>query len=239
MGYISVSGIQIEVIKKNIKNIHLSVHPPNGRVRLATPDDTDDDAIRLFVITKLDWIRKQQRELQEQERISARQYLSGESHYYLGERYLLNVLYTKGRQTVEIVGKKEMNLFVRENSTIEQRERVMNEWYREQLKSLIPDYIGKWEREMGVQVKDWGVRRMRTKWGSCNIQDKRIWLNLELAKKPPHCLEYVVVHEMVHLLERNHNERFRAYMDKFLPNWRAIKAELNGTLFESNKHKFN
>lgn len=235
MGYISVSGIEVEVIKKNIKNIHLSVHPPNGRVRLATPDDTDDDAIRLFVISKLDWIRKQQRELQEQERISARQYLSGESHYYLGERYLLNVLYTKGRQTVEIVGKKEMNLFVRENSTIEQRERVMNEWYRKQLKSLIPSYIDKWEKKMDVQVEDWGVRRMRTKWGSCNIQDKRIWLNLELAKKPPHCLEYVVVHEMVHLLERNHNERFRAYMDKFLPNWRAIKAEMNGTLFESNE----
>ncbi|NLJ19447.1 SprT family zinc-dependent metalloprotease [Globicatella sulfidifaciens] len=234
MGYISVSGIEIEVIKKNIKNIHLSVHPPNGRVRLATPDDTDDDAIRLFVISKLDWIRKQQRELQEQERISARQYLSGESHYYLGERYLLNVLYTKGRQTVEIAGKKEMNLFVRENNTIEQRERVMNEWYREQLKSLIPSYIDKWEKKMDVQVKDWGVRRMRTKWGSCNIQDKRIWLNLELAKKPPHCLEYVVVHEMVHLLERNHNERFRAYMDQFLPNWKAIKTELNGTLFESN-----
>lgn len=235
MGFISVSGIDIEVIKKNIKNIHLSVHPPNGRVRLATPDDTDDDAIRLFVISKLDWIRKQQRELQEQERISARQYLSGESHYYLGERYLLNVLYTKGRQTVEIAGKKEMNLFVRENSTIEQRERVMNEWYRKQLKSLIPSYIDKWEKKMDVQVEDWGVRRMRTKWGSCNIQDKRIWLNLELAKKPPHCLEYVVVHEMVHLLERNHNERFRAYMDKFLPNWRAIKAEMNGTLFESNE----
>lgn len=141
MGYISVSGIEIEVIKKNIKNIHLSVHPPNGRVRLATPDDTDDDAIRLFVISKLDWIRKQQRESLEQERISARQYLSGESHYYLGERYLLNVLYTKGRQTVEIAGKKEMNLFVRENSTIEQRERVMNEWYREQLKNMIPNYI--------------------------------------------------------------------------------------------------
>lgn len=235
MGFISVSGIEIEVIKKNIKNIHLSVHPPNGRVRLATPDDTDDDAIRLFVISKLDWIRKQQRELQEQERISARQYLSGESHYYLGERYLLNVLYTKGRQTVEIAGKKEMNLFIRKNSTIEQRERVMNEWYREQLKSIIPNYISKWEKKMDVQVKDWGVRRMRTKWGSCNIQDKRIWLNLELAKKSPHCLEYVVVHEMVHLLERNHNERFRAYMDKFLPNWRAIKSELNGTLFESNE----
>src|SRR5690625_1196825 len=182
MGYISVSGIEVEVIKKNIKNIHLSVHPPNGRVRLATPDDTDDDAIRLFVISKLDWIRKQQRELQDQERISARQYLSGESHYYLGERYLLNVLYTKGRQTVEIAGKKEMNLFVRENSTIEQRERVMNEWYREQLKSLIPSYIDKREKTMDVQLGDRGVRRMRTKWGSCNIQDKRIWLNLELRK---------------------------------------------------------
>src|SRR5690625_5777435 len=137
MDYMNVSDIKVEVIKKNIKNIHLSVHPPNGRVRLAAPHKTNDEAIRLFIVSKLDWIRKQQRELLEQERISARQYVSGESHYYFGDRYLLNVLYTKGKQHVEIAGKKEMNLYVRESSTVEQRERVMNEWYRKQLKRVI------------------------------------------------------------------------------------------------------
>lgn len=234
MEHINVSDIKIEVIKKNIKNIHLSVHPPNGRVRLAAPHKTNDEAIRLFIVSKLDWIRKQRRELLEQERISARQYLSGESHYYFGDRYLLNVHYSRGKQHVEVTGKKEMNLYVRESSTVEQRERVMNEWYRKQLKRVIPNYIMKWEKKMNVQINDWGVRRMRTKWGSCNINDKRIWLNLELAKKSPHCLEYVVVHEMVHLLERNHNERFRAYMDQFLPNWRAIQSELNQVIHESH-----
>lgn len=189
----------------------------------------------MYIVSKLDWIRKQQRELIDQIRISAREYVSGESHYYLGKRYLLNVEYTSGRQHVGILGKKEMNLYVRQKSTVEQRERVMNEWYRGKLKELIPEYIHKWEKVMNVHVNDWGIRRMRTKWGSCNIEQQRIWLNLELAKAPPHCLEYVVVHEMVHLLERNHNERFRAYMDEFLPNWRAIRNELNERLFESNE----
>jgi len=235
MECINVSDIEVEIIKKNIKNIHLSVHPPNGRVRLAAPTNIDNETIRLFVVSKLEWIRKQQKELLEQDRISARQYVPGESHYFLGERYLLNVLHTRRKQTVKIIGNREMDLYVRENSTIEQREKIMNEWYREQLKMIIPNYIKKWETRMDIQIHDWGIKRMRTKWGSCNIEQARIWLNLELAKKPPHCLEYVVVHEMVHLLERNHNERFRAHMDRFLPNWRAIKTELNGTLFESNE----
>jgi len=235
MKKITVSDIDIEIIRKDIKNIHLSVHPPNGRVRLAAPSQTDNDSIRLFIVSKLDWIRKQQNEFMSQERISAREYVSGESHYYLGQRYLLNIIKTTGKQRVELVGQKEMNLYIRKDSNEQQRECVMDEWYREELKQLIPDYIKKWETKMEVEVKDWGVKKMRTKWGSCNIEAQRIWINLELAKKNPHCLEYVIVHEMVHLLERNHNDRFRAYMDEFMPNWRTIRSELNEKVFESHE----
>ena len=234
MNKIIIANFEIEVIQKDIKNIHLSVHPPNGRIRLAVPSQTNEDSMRLFVISKLDWIKKQRENFLQQERISPREYVSGESHYFLGNRYLLNLVETKGKQHVEIVGTKEMNLHMRKNSTIQQRERVMDEWYREELKKLLPKYIKKWEETMDVEVNDFGLKKMKTKWGSCNIEAKRIWLNLELAKKHPRCLEYVIVHEMVHLLERNHNERFIAYMDKFLPHWRAIKSELNEKLFESN-----
>lgn len=235
MQEITVSNLRIDLIKKNIKNMHLSVHPPNGRVRIAVPRNTNEEQVRMYIISKLDWIRKQQKKLASQNRISARDYVSGESHYFLGERYLLNVIYTTGKQMVEIANKTQMDLFVRKESSVEQRERVMNEWYRKELKIMIPDYISKWESKMNVEVLDWRIKRMKTKWGSCNTEQKRIWLNLELAKKAPHCLEYVIVHEMTHLLERKHNNQFKAYMDQFIPNWRAIRNELNHTLFESNE----
>lgn len=234
MSTIKVSNIDIEIIKKKIKNIHLSVHPPNGRVRLAVPEKMDDEAIRIFAISKLSWIKKQKSKFHLQERLTPREFLSGESHYFLGTRYLLNVLETSGKQYVELKNNKEINLYARPNSSKEKREKIMIEWYREQLKSIIPEYIEKWEPKMGVKVGDWGVKLMKTKWGSCNIQKKRIWLNLELAKKNPRLIEYIVVHEMVHLLERKHNDRFIGYMDKFLPNWKGMKAELNGLIYESN-----
>jgi predicted metal-dependent hydrolase len=228
-----VNDIEIELIKKNIKNLHLSVHPPNGRVRISAPKRMDDEAIRLFVISKLSWIKKQRSKFVKQERQSEREFVSGESHYFLGERYLLNVNYTnKRKQGVKIRNKTYIDLFVREGSTKEQRQNVMKEWYRRELKALIPPLIEKWEQIIGVKVESWGVKLMKTRWGSCNTTAKRIWVNLELAKKNPACLEYIIVHEMVHLLERLHNERFISYMDKFLPNWRSIKSELNGLVFE-------
>lgn len=233
MNSIVINNIDIEIVKKKIKNIHLSVHPPNGRVRLAVPEKMDEEAIRIFAISKLSWIKKQKTKFHLQERQPAREFLSGESHYFFGTRYLLNVVETTGKQHVEIKSNKDINLYIRLNSTKEKREKIMIEWYREQLKNIIPEYIEKWESIIGVKVEDWGVRLMKTKWGSCNIRDKRIWINLELAKKNPRCLEYIIVHEMVHLLERKHNDRFRAYMDKFSPNWRNIKAELNGLIYES------
>ncbi len=233
MAKLIVNDIEIELIKKNIKNIHLSVLPPNGRVRISAPKEMDDDAIRLFAISKLSWIKKQRLKFESQERQPERVFVSGESHYFLGERYLLNVNYTnKRKQGVKIRNKTYIDLFVREGSTKEQRQNVMKEWYRSELKALIPPLIEKWEPIIGVRVESWGVRLMKTRWGSCNTGAKRIWLNLELAKKNPACIEYIVVHEMVHLLERHHNERFIRYMDKFLPNWRSIKAELNGLVFE-------
>lgn len=204
-----------------------------GRVKLSVPIWMDMDSIRLFAISKLSWIRKQQKKFINQERQPEREYVSGESHYFLEQRYLLNVIYTnKRRQGVEIRNKKYIDLYVRENTPKYLRERVMTEWYRERLKELIPPLIAKWEPIMGVKVNEFGVKMMKTRWGTCNPSAKRIWVNLELAKKSPICLEYIVIHEMVHLLERSHNERFVAYMDKFMPNWRAVKAELNRLIYD-------
>jgi predicted metal-dependent hydrolase len=233
VGTLTVDNIEIQLIKKNIKNLHLSVLPPDGSVRISAPKELNDETIRLFAVSKLSWIKKQRAKFKRQERQPEREFVSGESHYFLGQRYLLNVIYTnKRRQGAAIRNKTYLDLFVRENSGKEQRRKVVREWYRRELKALIPPLISKWEPIIGVKVESWGVKRMKTKWGSCNIAAKRIWLNLELAKKNPACLEYIVVHEMVHFLERLHNEHFVAYMDKFLPNWRSIKAELNGLVFD-------
>lgn len=234
MEELKIADVQIEIVKKNIKNLHLSVHPPYGRVRIAAPKTMSDEAIRVFAICKLSWIKKQRLKFQNQDRQSEREFISGESHYFLGRRYLLNVIYTSKKQRVELIKNNQIDLYVRENSTTEQREKVMSEWYRSFLKEQIPVIISKWEKEIGVKVNSWGVKLMKTKWGTCNIEAKRIWLNLELAKKSPRCLEYIIVHEMIHLLERNHNDRFHSYMDMFMPNWKEIKAELNGMVFENS-----
>ena len=227
MDKITIGNIDIDLIRKNIKNIHLSVYPPEGRVRLAVPERMNDEAVRLFAVSKLAWITKQRKKFSEQDRQTVRKFVSGESHYYFGTRYLLNVVETTGKQHIELRGNKYIDLYVRPESTVEKREKIMYDWYRQSLKKIIPAYIKKWEEIMRVTVNDWGVKLMKTKWGTCNVKDKRIWINLELAKKNPRCLEYIIVHEMVHLLERHHNKKYKAYMDKFLPNWKSIKNELN------------
>lgn len=228
-----IGELEIELTKKNIKNLHLSVHPPNGIVKISAPKHMDIESIRLFAISKLSWIRKQQKKFANQDRQPEREYVSGESHYFLGQRYLLNVIYAnKRKQGIEIRNKKYIDLYVRENTSKNLRERVMTEWYRNELRKLILQLIAKWEPIIGVKVEEFGIKKMKTRWGSCNPEAKRIWLNLELAKKSPACIEYVLVHEMVHILEKSHNEVFITYMDKFLPNWRAIKAELNGLIYE-------
>ena len=188
---------------------------------------SDKYAVRLFTISRLAWIRRQQAKFQAQERQSEREYISGESHYYQGRRYLLNVVYREGPPAVNIRNNKIIDLFVRPESDTSERERVLTTWYRRQLKEEIAPLISKWEALIGVQVAEWGVKQMKTKWGPCTIEASRIWLNLELIKKPRHCLEYIIVHEMVHLLERHHNERFLMYMNRFLPLWQHYREELN------------
>lgn len=227
MHYITVSDLVVDVHRKDIKNLHLGVYPPDGRVRVAAPLNIDDDAVRLFVISKLGWIKKQQREFTEQTRQSEREYVSGESHYYLGNRYLLNVEYHQGHPTVSVRNKTYIDLTVRPGSDHQTRKRIMTEWYRSELKRIAKPLIEEWSETIGVEVNHWGVRLMKTRWGSCNTDERRILLNLELAKKPQQCLEYIIVHELVHLIERHHNDVFVGLMDKFLTHWRLHRDELN------------
>ena len=227
MNQITVSNITVDVVRKDIKNMHLAVYPPTGRVRIAAPKRVNDDAIRLFVISKLGWIKRHQKKFENQERILPREYKERESHYFQGRRYLLRIKETNGIGYVDLKGKTYLDLYVRNNASFENKQRVISEWYRKELKIMLPELIEHWEKKIGVKVDIFGIKQMKTKWGSCNIEKKRIWLNLELAKKPIHCLEYIVVHEMIHLLERNHNNRFKSYMDNYLPNWKQIKDELN------------
>lgn len=224
---ITVDGLVVDVVRKDIKNLHLGVYPPAGRIRVAAPLRINDEAVRLFTISRLAWIKRQQAKFQGQERQSAREFISGESHYFQGCRYLLNVVYCAGSPAVNIRNNKTLDLLVRPGSDTHERERVLTNWYRRQLKEEITPLIAKWEEIIGVQVAKWGVKQMKTKWGTCNIEASRIWLNLELIKKPAHCLEYIIVHEMVHLLERHHNERFMMYMNRFMPLWQHYREELN------------
>jgi predicted metal-dependent hydrolase len=207
--------------------MHLAVYPPTGRVRIAVPLRIDDEAVRLFVITKLSWIRQQQRKFAGQERQTPREYVNRESHYFFGSRYLLKVIEHDAPPKVLLKGKTYIEMYVRPNTTAKQRQTLMNEWYRKELKKLLPPMVQKWENILSVQVDEWGIKQMKTKWGTCNIEAKRVWINLELAKKPLHCLEYILVHEMIHLLERHHNDRFLAYMEKYMPQWKFYKGELN------------
>ena len=224
---ITIATIEIEVIRKEIKNMHLAVYPPHGRIRLAAPLNTDGEVIRLFAISKLGWIKKHVKNFNEQPRETPREYKSGESHYFQGKRFLLDVVVHEGPNKVGVKGVKTIQLFVKPTATKEDRALVLKEWYRKELKKQIPELIEKWEELIGVKSEDWGVKQMRTKWGACNVSEKRIWLNLELSKKPVICLEYIIVHELVHLLERNHNDRFVSLMNKFMPKWRQYRDELN------------
>jgi len=227
MNQITVSGINIDVVRKQIKNIHLAVYPPTGRVRIAAPITTSEDAIRLFTLTKLGWIKRQQLKFRQQERITPREYKQRESHYFLGKRYLLNIIDTSGSSKIVIKNIRTLELHIKPDSPAKKMHQVLTEWYRQQLKRLIPALVRKWEPILQVKVNEIRIKQMKTKWGACNIEAKRIWLNLELSRKPEQCLEYILVHEMVHLLERHHNERFHLLMSRHLPNWERLKKELN------------
>lgn len=225
---ITVGGLRVDVLRKPIKNLHLGVYPPHGRVRVAAPLTVSDEAVRLAVVTRMAWIKRQRAKFETQSRQSARAYVSGESHYFLGQRYRLKLIEGASAGRVLVRNGRSLDLHVRANSDQAVRERVFLGWYRQELRSRAKPLIEKWATAMGLlPTLAWGIRRMKTKWGTCSIEARRIWLNLELIKKPPQCLEYIVVHELAHFFERNHTDRFVAMMDKLLPHWRLIRDELN------------
>lgn len=225
---LAVQGQEVDVIRKRIKNLHLSVYPPDGRIRVACPLHIDDEAVRLAVVRRFGWIRRQQRAFAAQERLPEREFVTGESVYFQGRRYRLLVV--EGSEPgVAIADKRTLRLTVRKGASQRTRALVMNAWHRGELARQIPALVAKWEPVIGVDVQEWIVQRMERKWGTCNAAAARIRLNVGLVRLPPTCLEYVVVHEMVHLLERSHGERFQALMDRYLPDWRVRKARLSET----------
>ncbi|MBW2543919.1 MAG: M48 family metallopeptidase [Deltaproteobacteria bacterium] len=226
MEQLKIDNITVDVVQKNIKNIHLRVYPPAGRVRISAPSRMDLTTIRTFVISKLGWIKKQQTRLRNQEREAQREFINRETHYFNGKRYLLKVTELNAAPKV-VLKHSTIELYVRPETDVLKKKSVLDEWYRRKLKETVPALIEKWEKRMNVQINEFGIKKMKTRWGTCNRQAKRIWLNLELAKKPAECLEYIVVHEMAHLLERKHNDRFIALMTGFIPKWRFYKDELN------------
>jgi predicted metal-dependent hydrolase len=223
---IELGDIALDVVRKDIKNVHLSVHPPTGRVRIAAPRRMSLNTVRVFAIAKLPWIKRQQRKLREQERETPREYLDRESHYVWGKRYLLKIIESDQPPSVEL-SRGRMVLRVRPRTDTPKRQTIVEEWQREQLRNAVPPLIEKWGGLMGVNVRRVFVQRMKTKWGSCNHRAGSIRLNTDLARKPMECLEYIVVHEMAHLIEPTHNARFIALMDRFMPKWQSVREVLN------------
>ena len=225
MGILIVDDLQIEVTKKKVKYIYLKICHPNGDVKVSAPRYSSLDSIRMFVLSKLPWIKEQQVKVKSRKRQVPLTYKPNEIHFFNGKQYTLDIIEKAGRPKV-ILNENVMEVYVKPGSEAGKRKLLIEKLYRKHLIDSIPFYIQKWEPVMRVYVKSYNVKRMRTKWGTCNIRDRRIWLSLELAKKPPHLLEYVVVHEMVHLLERKHSKRFYGFMDRFLPGWREMREEL-------------
>lgn len=227
MTTITISDISVEVEWKAIKNVHLTVYPPDARIHVSAPFTMTEDAVRLFLITKLPWIRLRISQILEQHRQTPREYVSGENHYYKGQRYRLKVFYDNIPLKVYVQGNEYIVLHVRENSTWERRTEILKEWYRAELKNLLPALIAKWEEVLDVRVNKWEVKQMKTLWGSCNHRTRNIIFNLELIKKPQHCIEYIVVHELLHIRVRLHNEEFTTLLNRHFPNWKQLKEELN------------
>lgn len=226
MAELRIGELTLNLQRKAIKNLHISVLPPDGKVRVSAPQQMSDTAIRMAVISRIPWIRKQQKSFASQPRQSEREMVSGECHYLWGRRYRLDVVERTGKHEIRL-GRGRMHLYISPETTLLNKTLVLNTYYRDVLKARIDELLPYWQNKTGVLATDWGVKKMKTRWGSCNTQARRIWLNLELAKKPPECLEYILVHELVHLLERKHNERFKACMDNLLPDWRERRDLLN------------
>ena len=222
---IVINDIKIEVTFKDIKNVHLSVHPPFGNVTLSSPTENSVEKINTYLITKLPWIRKQQKKILEQDRESSHDFITRESHYFLGKRYLLKI--TEAVRPSIKIHHDIIELLSQKNYTAEQKEKQLYNWYKKELIGVLGKYTLMYCRKMNVTFDNYHIRKMKTKWGSCNADKSIINFNIELIKKPAECIEYIVVHEMVHLLVRNHNQDFVILMDKYLPNWRILKQRLN------------
>lgn len=225
--YLTVAGLGIDVIYKDIKNLHISVYPPVGRVRVAAPDSISQDTIRLAIVQRLPWIKQQQEQLQNAARQTKRQMESGETHYVWGQRYILDSSHNSESFRVMTSG-QTLWVVTPVGSDSDVKRATLDRWYRRQLKAVLPSLLEKWQPTIGVEVDKTVVRRMKTKWGTCVPRSRTIWINPELVKKNPRCLEYIVVHELTHFRERKHNQRFTTLMDQFLPDWRARRDELNG-----------
>jgi predicted metal-dependent hydrolase len=224
---LTVRGLRVDVVRKDIKNLHIGVYPPLGRVRVAAPKRLDNEQIRLAIVQRLSWIKRKRQQLQGAERQSEREMVTGETHNVWGVRHRLTVVERPGKREVAVHGNRLL-LMISATSDAALRRRVLEDWYRAQLRTRIPELLAYWEPKVGRTVEHWQIKRMKTKWGSCNADAARLWFNVELAKKPPLCLEYVVLHEMVHLVERTHGERFINLMDLLLPDWRSRRDQLNG-----------
>lgn len=223
---IELGDVRISVTRKDVRNVHLSVHPPHGRVTLVAPVDTRLDVARAYAISKLMWIRQQQEQLKNQARETPRAYVDRESHYLWGRRRLLKVEFADAKPSVKY-DHRSITLTVRPGSDVEKRASVMHEWHKSLLHAVVPGLVSKWQEKLGVEVQQYFLQRMKTKWGSCNYSSANIRINTELVKKPKDLLEYVVVHELVHLLEPNHSDRFVEILQHHYPTWRDARAELN------------
>lgn len=225
---LKVEGIEIDVVQKDIKNINLKIYRSNGRVRVSTPKRIRKSIIRNFLIDKIEWIKKHLKRIEKQLPEKPSKYVTGEIHTLFGKEYKLNLTEIDQKPEVTLKDDKHIYLNVRPGSNPVKREKVMREWYRAQLKERIPALIQEYEKKLGVKVKEWRVKKMKTRWGTCNIRDSRVWFSLELAKKPEICLEYVVLHELAHLIERYHNKRFKALLSREMQEWRRVEAMMNG-----------
>jgi predicted metal-dependent hydrolase len=223
---LDLGGVSVDVIRKDIKNVHLSVHPPTGRVRIAAPERASLETIRAFAIAHLAWIRRHQRKITMQEREPPREYVDRESHFVWGERVMLQMIELDAAPAVTRKH-RTLTLRVRPGATVADRQRVLEGWYRNEVRQAAEPIIAKWEKHLGVVAGKTFVQRMKTKWGSCNPLTGNIHLNTDLAKKPPECLDYVVLHELAHLRERTHSAEFFALLDHGMPRWRDVRRMLN------------
>jgi predicted metal-dependent hydrolase len=232
---LQIGTMEVLVVRKPIRNLHLAVLPPDGMVRVSSPLHLSDDAIRTLIATRIPWIRSQKTKFAAQARQTPRKYASGESHFFLGKQYRLEVIHGDQPPHVSVKGKNKIVLQTRPNSTVERREAILMDWYRKELRVVSASLLENWQDKIGVRVGSWGIKRMKTRWGTCNRNAGRIWLNSELVKKPFECIEYVIVHELLHLIEKKHNERFVALMTNHLPKWRSLKEDLNRLMLAHEK----